>query len=227
MEGGQTLFVQDDTGNYVEYTPPEPPGFQDTLPEDLRGSEHLKDVEDNAQLARYYVDLKSNYLKPPDNPDGYEFDMPDGFELDGETFGGFKKVAFEHGLNQKQFAEIMNFEVNRHNSAMESIKRDIEARRTEAETALKTEWGESYEQKLDAAKRVLNHESLSDPGFKEFLEETRFGDNPQVVKFFARLSDLISEDAFIKTGTGDGEGGPRKDEAGRPMLRFPTMENRS
>ena len=68
-EGAQTLYTTDDTGAYVEYTPPEAPGFHETLPEDLRESDHLKEVESGDQLARYYVDLKSNYLKPPDTAD--------------------------------------------------------------------------------------------------------------------------------------------------------------
>ena len=72
-EGAQTLYTTDDTGNYVEYTAPDPPAFHDTLPEDLRGSDHLKDVEDSGQLARFYVDMKSTYLKPPESAEGYEF----------------------------------------------------------------------------------------------------------------------------------------------------------
>ena len=96
-----TLYTTDDTGTYVEYTPPEAPAFRDTLPEDIKASEHLEGVEDAAGLARYYVDLKSNYLKPPESADGYEFEKPADFHLNDEQLAEYRNAAFENGMNQK------------------------------------------------------------------------------------------------------------------------------
>jgi len=221
----QTLFTLDNTTNeYVEYVPPEPPAFKDTLPEDIRENEHLNEVQDNAQLARYYVDLKANYLKPPDDPNGYEFEAPEGFNIDSETYDKFKNIAFENGVNQKQFSELMNLEVERHNKMAEKMNTDIAAGRAAAEAALKTEWADKYEEKLETAKKFLRHEKVADEGFMQFLEDTRLGDNPQMIKMFARLAGLISEDAFVKPGTGDDGSGMERTEDGRPMLRFPSME---
>lgn len=222
-EGAQTLYTTDDTGNYVEYTPPEPPAFQDTLPEDLKGNDHLKEVESGDQLARYYVDLKSNELRPPDTADGYEFDIPDGFNVDETAYGEFKSLAFEQGINQKQFSALMTMETQRDASAREQIKNNIENYNAEAQKALKTEWGDGYQAKLDSANRILSHEKFADGEFKQFLNDTRFGDNPQVIKFFSKLSDLISEDVFTKPGTGDGQEGRPTGEDGRPILDFPSM----
>ena len=223
-EGAPTLYTTDDTGSYVEYTPPEAPAFRDTLPEDLRDSEHLKEVDGADNLARYYVDLKSNYLKPPDTADGYEFEKPDGFDLDEPTYEKFRNIAFENGVNQKQFSELMRLEVDRTNKVREEAQKNIEMARASSEAELKTDWGDKYEQKLESAKGVLNHESLADDKFKQFLEDTRFGDSPQVIRLFAKLADLISEDAFRKPGTGDEGNKPAIGEDGRPMLRFPSME---
>jgi hypothetical protein len=223
-EGAPTLYTTDDTGNYVEYTPPEPPQFHETLPEEIRDNEHLKEVKDGAELARYYVDLKSNYLAPPDNPDGYEFEPPDGFEIDNEIFGKFKSIAFENGVNQKQFSELMNLEVQRNEAAKAEIQKRIETAQKEAETALKTEWGDKYEAKIEAAKQTLRHPSIADESFSQFLEETRFGDNPHVIKMFAKLADLISEDAFQKPGQGSKEKNRQVGEDGRLILHFPSME---
>ncbi|OEU68400.1 MAG: hypothetical protein BBJ57_02220 [Desulfobacterales bacterium PC51MH44] len=224
--GTPTLYVTDDTGNYTEYQPPEPPAFRDTLPEDLKVSEHLEGVEDAAGLARYYVDLKSNYLKPPDMADGYEFEMPEGFNVDENAYSEFKNMAFEQGINQKQFSALMGMEAARDASAREMIKNNIENYNTESQKALKAEWGDKYEAKLDSAKRVLSHESFADGKFKQFLNDTRFGDNPEVIRFFSKLSDLISEDAFQKPGTGGQVPGQKLGEDGRPMLKFPSMEDK-
>jgi hypothetical protein len=225
-EGAQTLYTTDDTGNYTEYTPPEPPAFNDTLPEDLRESDHLKDVTDSGQLARYYVDLKSTYLKPPDTVDGYEFEKPEGFNLDEDTYSKFKTIAFENGVNQKQFTELMNLEISRDKAAAEAHTKAVADYQAETETALKTEWGDKYDQKLDAAKNFLKHDAVADEDFSKFLEDTKFGDNPQVIRLFSRLSDLISEGVLIKPGSGDGETGPQIGEDGRPLLSFPSMEGK-
>ena len=225
-EGAPTLYTTDDTGNYVEYTPPAPPAFHDTLPEDLRESEHLKDVKDPENLARYYVDLKKDYLAPPETADGYEFEKPEGFMASDEELAQLKSVAFENGINQKQFAKIMEFNVTSQKQAFEKLNQTIAAKQQEGEKALKTEWGTEYEKKLESAKSVLNHEKVADPEFKKFLEDTRLGDNPQVIKFFAKMSELISEDAFNKPGTGDGaeSDNRHRTDDGRPMLTFPSME---
>ena len=225
-EGAPTLYTTDDTGNYVEYTPPEPPAFHDTLPEDLRESEHLKDVENPENLARYYVDLKKDYLAPPETADGYEFEKPEGFMATDAELAKIKNVAFENGINQKQFANMMKFNADSQKAAFETLNKTIAAKQEEGEKALKTEWGADYEKNLEAAKSVLNHEKVADADFKQFLEDTRLGDNPQVIKFFAKMSSLISEDTFNKPGTGDGAGSdnrPRTDD-GRPMLTFPSMK---
>ena len=223
-EGAPTLYTTDDTGNYVEYTPPAPPAFHDTLPEDIRESEHLKEVDNNESLARYYVDLKKDYLAPPEAADGYEFEKPDGFQASDEELSKFKEIAFNAQLNQKQFGQLMEFNATSQKQAFEKLNQTIEAKRTEGETALKTEWGADYEKKLESAKSVLNHEKVADPEFKKFLEDTRLGDNPQVIKFFAKMSELISEDAFNKPGTGDEAPALPRTEDGRPMLSFPSMD---
>ena len=222
--GAPTLYTTDDTGNYVEYTSPTPPAFQDTLPEDLKGSEYLKDVEDPHTLARYYVDLKKDYLRAPDTPDGYEFEAPEGFMASPEELSRFKAVAHESGINQKQFGQLMGLQVTSQKEALTALKTQMEKRQAESETALKTEWGDNYEKKLESARRVLNHEKIADEEFKKFLEDTRFGDHPRVIKLFAKMADLISEDTFNKPGTGEQQPSQPRTEDGRPMLKFPSMQ---
>jgi len=220
------LFTMDDTGeNYVPYTPPEPPAFVDTLPDDLKGNEHLTEDLDGVQLARYYVDSKSNQPVVPDTAEGYEFEAPEGFEVDENIYNAFKQKAFDNGMSQKQFSDIMTLEVERYNSSVEAINKSIEDRHTAAETELKNEWGAEYDAKIEKANAFLAHQDLADENFNKFLQDTRFGDHPQVVRFFAKLADAISESSFVKTGDGKGaEDDIERTEDGRPMLRFTSME---
>lgn len=220
---GEQLFTKDNTGEFIEYTPPAPPEFKSTLPEEIRESEHLKDVTDGVQLARYYVDMKANQSLPPESVDGYQFEKPEGFELDESTFMDFKQIAFDNKLSPDQFSSIMKFEAQRNETIRTEIENSIKEHQAETEKTLKAEWGDKYDEKLDSARRFLNHESIADDDFKKFLEETRFGDNLNVIRYFAKLADLISEDGFIKPGTG-GKTGPMIGEDGRPMLSFPSMQ---
>lgn len=222
--GTPTLYTTDDTGNYVEYTPPDPPAFSETLPDDIRDNEHLQGVEDSSTLARYYVDLKKDYLAPPETADGYEFQKPENFRVTDEEMGEFKKIAFESGMNQKQFESVMNLSVKSQAETLKAYEKQINDAHDAAEAELKTEWGNEYDKKLEAAKSFLNHEKIADEGFKKFLDDTRFADSPVVVKFFEKLSRLISEDAFTKPGAGGGDPGPQKGEDGRPILNFPSMD---
>ena len=123
----------------------------------------------------------------------YEFEKPEGFDLDADAFSKFKSIAFENGVNQQQFSALMALEVERTAEAKQALARSIEDSRNESERVLKTEWGDKYEQKLESAKSVLNHEGLASDEFKQFLNDTRFGDNPQVIRLFAKLAELISE----------------------------------
>lgn len=226
--GAPTLYTTDDTGNYVEFTPPAAPTFQEALPEDLRENEHLKEVKDGAELARYYVDLKKDYLRAPETAEGYEFEIPGDFEVDPDSYSKFRTVAFENGVNQQQFEGIMKMYVETETAKSAQLQKalddEIAATQAKAESSLKAEWGDKYEQNLKSAQDILNRPELIDESFKEFLEETRFGDNPAVVKMFAKIAGLISEDSFIKPGKGNKSDGPLRDESGRPMLSFPSME---
>jgi hypothetical protein len=215
---GPALFTQNDTGEYVEYTPP---SFHETLPEGLRDSEHLKNISDNAQLAENYANLIKDQPVVPGDSSGYSFDFPDDFNLDADTFSSIKEKALELGITQKTFQGLMEFEVERERVAEETYRNTVARNREAAENQLKTEWGDNYDSKRDSAVKFLDR--FQDENFRTFLEETKFGDNPTVIRFFANLAEKISEDAFINPGSRPPTGEQRRGEGGEPMLDFPSM----
>jgi hypothetical protein len=222
--GTPTLYTTDDTGNYTEYVAPTPPTFHESLPEEVRDNEHLKDVKGTDDLARYYVDLKKDYLAPPEAAEGYEFERPEGFRATDDELSGFKQVAFEEGLNQKQFQRFVGWSAENQKRFDEGNTKRINDSQAQAEQELKTEFGDQYDKKIESAKTFLNNEKLADDNFRQFLETSRFGDNPNVIRFFSKVSELISEDVFGKPGTGDGGEKTERTEDGRPMLKFPSMD---
>lgn len=223
MTDTPTLYTQDDTGAYVEFTPPTPPTFHETLPEDLREHESLKEIQDSGQLAQKYLEASTKVPVVPGDADGYAYQFPEGFETNEMDVTGFRQVAFEAGLTQDQYAKAIGFQVEREQRIAEEVRADIEKNHTESIEALKKEWGDNYEPNVELAKRV--YQRFTDEASKQFIEQSRFGDNPAVIKLFHNIGKVLSED-ILQTGSHRTTPEDRRDEAGRPMLRFPSMESK-
>jgi hypothetical protein len=67
--------------------------------------------------------------------------------------------------------------------------------------ALREEWGEKYESKVEAAKAVVHKH----PALIDALEESGLGDDPRMIRFFAELGEEM------------GAGGAKDDDAGERM----------
>lgn len=226
MEGETgTLFTQNDTGEYVAYTPPT---FQDQLPEGVREHESLKEIADIGQLAEKHIELYSAQPQRPENPDAYQFDIPDGFPIVEEDLSAFKKGAYEFGLTQEQFKGVLGHYIERESRLAEQYRNDIKAHREESMNQLKMEFGDAAEEKIQKASQFLVSlgEKLGEQNmenFRKWLDDTKFGDDPMVIRLLSKAAEFISEDVFTK-------GGHRTDEDTRPKsmdgghrLRFKSM----
>ena len=223
MTDTPTLYTQDDTGAYVEYSPPDPPAFHETLPEDVRDHESLKEIQDSGQLAQKYLEMSAKVPVVPGDAEGYMYQFPEGFSANEADVSGFRQTAFEMGLTQDQFAKAMAFQVSREQRMAEEVKADIAKNRQQSVESLKKEWGDKFEPNLEVAKRV--YKRFADEGSKQFIEQSRFGDNPAIIKLFHRIGTVLSED-ILEPGASRSTSQERRDEAGRPMLSFPSMENK-
>jgi len=222
-EAGPALFTQDEnTNEYVAYTPPEPKPFMETLEEGLRDSEHLKGFENANDLAKSLVEVKSAQPVVPETAEGYTFKTQEGQEVDAERMMTWKTNLHGLGLSQTQFEGIVNAALAEESKTKQAMDETHETNRTSAENALQTKWGDKYEENVDSARKFYNSMSSALPeegkAFKEFMENTKFGDNPQVIEFMSHCASLISEDV-IKRGS------PRplstevaRSESGDPML---------
>ena len=200
-EEGQALFTQDEnTNEYVPYTPPEPKPFMETLDEGLRGSEHLKGFQNANELAKSFADLKSAQPVVPDTAEGYIFKTEEGQEVDAERMMTWKTNLHGLGLSQTQFVGIVNAALAEEVGAKKAMDEAHETNRTSVENALQTKWGDKYQENVDSAIKFLGSvtKGLPEDGkaFNEFLANSKFGDNPQVVEFLAHCATLISEDVI-------------------------------
>jgi hypothetical protein len=225
MDGDNTLFTQNDTGEYVPYTPPT---FQEAMPENLRDNELFKEIADPGQLAEKYVELHASQPQRPENPESYAVEIPEGFPMVEADLNEFKKNAYELGLTGEQFKGVMGRYIERELKLTEQYRNDIKKHREESMDALKMEFGDQHEDKVNRAAGVIKAlgEKMGEGKAEEFnkwLDDTKFGDDPMVIRLFAAAAELISEDLLHTGGSGDGDETRPTTPDGKPRLKFPSM----
>jgi hypothetical protein len=193
-----------------------PENWKDSLPEDLKADPSLSSIMDIQSLAKSYVhgqkmigrdkiiipdkfatdeDWSKVYQKLglPDSPDKYEFKAPEG--MDEDFVKGFKELAVKNGILPRQADKLFEF----YNSHVEKVisTNEIENKKfyEESVNGLKKEWGQAYERKLQAASGLFNQ--IADEDSKKVFNESGIGNNPVVIKMFAKLAEQMGEDKFV------------------------------
>lgn len=192
--------------------------WRSAIPEEIRNEksiEHFKGVDD---LARSYINAQKmiggripipkegdndswnevwNKLGRPETPDKYNVKLPEvaGAALAPELQQEFMKLAHSLGLNNKQVQEVLNFEAQRIEKQSEVFGQAMQ----EAEMELKKEYGKAYDQKIASAQRAVK--SLGDENFAKLMDETGLGNHPAMIKFAAKIGDMLTEDQAVATGS--------------------------
>ena len=146
-------------------------------------------------------DWKEVYKKlgSPEAADGYKYSLPEGHAVPEETLKSFSEEAVKLGLLPNQADGIMKYynEVINQGVTEQNVK--AEEARSKAEQELRNEYGSTFDNKIKGAKNLASA-TLGE----EFLNTTmladgsKLGDNIQVVKAFANLSEKLSEDDIVK-----------------------------
>lgn len=130
----------------------------------------------------------------PQQKNDYLREIP-GLEVaDQNLFNSFKEKAFELGILPKQAAEILKWNAQMQAQQQEETQRTVQMTQSQTIETLKQEWGQTFEPKLGQAKAAL--EAFGDPDIVNFLNETRLGDDPIIIKFFAKLGESMIDDAI-------------------------------
>jgi hypothetical protein len=185
-----------------------------TLKGDLEGK--VKIPDENSTDEERSAFFKA--LGRPDKSEEYVInrpeEMPPGMTYDEAFEKDFRTIVHDLGLNQKQSAGMakmfMEYEVNRHKGLLADMK---ESREKAVET-LKKDWpGDYYEKNGAQAKRAMLKfgEVAKIPDFQKWMDETGFGDVPEVIRLFHAAFGAIGDDYFIPAsggGTSDNDLAP-------------------
>lgn len=148
-------------------------------------------------------------------PEKYDFKPPEGMEFDEETINLYAEAAKEAGLSQEK-ADIILGKIAPH-LAQQQIKA-VEKASAEWEAASRADpefGGDKLNENLSVAAKAI--EQFATPELKTLLNESRLGNNPEVIRLFYRVGKAISEDGFVSA-----TGSPQTSDA---RALFPNTKN--
>ncbi|HGK3824325.1 TPA: peptidase [Klebsiella pneumoniae] len=145
----------------------------------------------------------------PSVPEKYELTAPEGTELDSKAVELFEPVARELGLSNDQAQKLAGLwpqlQEQIQNRQAESWGQQVEqwAADTKADKEI---GGDKLTVSVGHAQKALD--TFASKEFREFLDSTGLGNHPEMVRAFAKVGKLMSEDSFV---TGQGNGSPKND----------------
>lgn len=135
-------------------------------------------------------------LGRPESPEAYGLskELPEGLDFSEELYDGFIQNIHEAGLSKKQAEKIYNWYNQKSAELSKDITAKIEASYKksvdDAVASLKKEWGTDYQKNLDSAVAMAN--KFLSPATKQYLNATKLGNNPLLIKDFYNLSKQVS-----------------------------------
>ena len=139
-------------------------------------------------------------LGRPESADKYALDVKsEVVNLDEGAIKSFTENAHQLGLNNKQAQGILEFYKNNMEGTAQQAKIDTETAQSQAEQQLRQEWGRDFDGKVKQAgalaKANINPEVLD----MTLSNGTGLGDHPEIIKGFAKIANMMSEDKIVST----------------------------
>ena len=144
-----------------------------------------------------------NQLGRPEQSNGYDFGEDDEGVLDD-----FKTFAHQNNFTQDQadnllglFADIQEEDAQNEEQAIEDLK-------VQTTIGLQRDWGKNYDGNLDYARRA--YAQFGTPELTDVLDNSGFGNHPEVIKAFSKVGQLLGEEALaVGTGLGRNQMSPQ------------------
>ena len=136
----------------------------------------------------------------PESFDKYSLDTKsDVVPLDEQAIKNFQEQSFKLGLNNEQAKGILNFYKNNMEAQTQQAKVDAETTQAQSQNLLRQEWGRDYDSNIAKAKSLATA-NLSPEIFEmQLADGSRLGDNVDIIKGFAKIANMMSEDKILST----------------------------
>jgi hypothetical protein len=139
-------------------------------------------------------------LGRPESADKYSLDATsETVQMDEGSIKSFAEQSHKLGLNNKQAQGILEYYKNNMEGTARQSRIDTETAQTQAEQQLRQEWGRDFEGKVKQAGALAK--ANIDPEVLDMTlsNGTRLGDHPDIIKGFAKIAGMMSEDKILST----------------------------
>jgi hypothetical protein len=139
-------------------------------------------------------------LGRPESADKYSLNAKsEVVPIDENAIKQFAENAHQLGLNNKQAQGILEFYKNNMESMAQQAKVNTETAQAQSEQQLRQEWGREFDTNVKKAgalaKANMNPEILD----MQLKDGMRLGDHPEIIKGFAKIAGMMSEDKIVST----------------------------
>ena len=139
-------------------------------------------------------------LGRPESADKYSLNAKsEVVPIDETAIKQFAENAHQLGLNNKQAQGILEFYKNNMESMAQQAKVDTETAQAQSTQQLRQEWGREFDTNIKKAgalaKANMNPEILD----MQLKDGMRLGDHPEIIKGFAKIAGMMSEDKIVST----------------------------
>jgi hypothetical protein len=139
-------------------------------------------------------------LGRPESADKYSLNAKsEVVPIDEQAIKQFAENAHQLGLNNKQAQGILEFYKNNMEGMAKQAKVDTETAQAQSTQQLRQEWGREFDTNIKKAgalaKANMNPEILD----MQLKDGMRLGDHPEIIKGFAKIAGMMSEDKIVST----------------------------
>lgn len=135
-------------------------------------------------------------------PENYDLKLPEDSLLDPSTIERISAEAREKGLSNEAAQELIDREhqaVSAYKEAQDEQVKEIQDSWVSTAEADKEIGGDAFKENVELAKRVVDRYGSDD--FKKALNETGFGNHPEVLRIFTRIGKEMGEDRLVEPGS--------------------------
>jgi hypothetical protein len=197
--------------------------WKEAIPEDLRNDPNISKFTELEALAKSYINATRmigqdkvavpnnnstddqwnevyDKLGRPESPDKYKLEAnSEVVPFDESAIKSFTENAHKLGLNNKQAQGILEFYKEAMEGSVQQSRVDTETAQANAESQLRKEWGRAFDDNIKKAGAVAKANMNTQILDMELKDGTRLGDHPEVIKGFANIANLLSEDKLVGT----------------------------
>ena len=219
----ETTQTTTDTPQTIEQPSTVAKSWKETISEEFRNDPNISKFTEIDALAKSYINATRmigqdkvavpnenstddqwqevyGKLGRPESPDKYKLEVQsETAPLDDTAIKQFAENAHQLGLNNKQAQGILEFYKNSMEGSIQQARVDTETAQANAEQELRKEWGRSYDENIKKAGAIAKANMSEDILNMELKDGTRIGDHPSVIKGFASIANLMSEDKLVST----------------------------